>query len=420
VTSTMDPMNPLTVPTPAPAGIGTLIPLGHVIVKLDVSAQTTMPDTPNGYTAQMQVMADQGDLDTGALAGAQGPPGQIGFQVRENVNPFISGPQQLVPLPNTPEYIGRYYILQDRDDQGTVVAQWAYMWYGTSYRRIMMGAWGPPGPVPNITPEVELVPPYDANGNANPSFIETSGPRLDPTWLFELAVPGGPQGPVGPLYLFPDVDEVTNAPVNGDLLEFTGKYTLGGTEIWEPRGLGALLPQAWSVPESAFSSYSGVSQQAPVASFVLPQQKFPWTPVVWGHMGAGGISLSADPLMIGCEVLLGDPTNGIQISRGLGNTLGEVNIMPHYSTPNNKGRTLTPKNEWAVVPANHTNPAEGTIYVNLWNDGQLGIYNFNSQGAQLFVMVKPMGPIVLPQQASAYPTFTGEGFASARAQRVPQ
>lgn len=422
MTSTIGPMNPLAVPTPLPASIGELVPLGHVVIKLDVSAQTTMPDTPNGYTAAMKVMADAGDLDTSALDGPQGPPGQIGFQVREAVNPTINSPADLVPLPNSPEYIGRYYLLDDVDSEGNVIGQTAYVWYGSSYRPIFMGAWGPPGPMPKITPLVDLIDPWDADGNPNKSYVKTSGPRLEPTWEMFLAAPEGPMGKVGPVYTFPDVDENTTAAVNGDLLMFTGKYTRTGEEIWAPQGIGGLLPTTWSMPEGSFVAYSGVSQQAAIGSFTVPPQPFPWTPIVWGHIGETGAQLSADPLMIGCQVLLGDPTQGIQIARGMGTTLGHVNIYPHYSSSannqNKKKQALTPKNNYAVVRANHTNPAEGTVYVNLWNDGQLGAYNFNPKGAQLYLQVHPMGPIPKPQQAAGYPTLSGEGFLSATVQRV--
>jgi hypothetical protein len=531
-------MNPFAVPTPPAPDLGELVPLGHVIIKLDVSAQTTMPDTPNGYTAVPKVMADQGDLDTSALDGDAGPPGQIGFQVREAVDPTINSEADLKPLPNSPEYIGRYFLLENLDpNTGQVVGQTAYVWYGTSYRRVMMGTFGPPGPVPDITPLVELIPPYDANNNPNPSYVEPSGPRLDPTWEFFVAAPAGSSGQVTPIYDFPDVDEVTAAPVNGDLMSFTGKYTKNGQGIWAPAGIGALLPKTWSMPESAFTAYSGVSQQAAIGSFVVPPQPFPWTPIVWGHIGGtqvspltnsnaqhivnisayggtftltfGGLTtpplpynaspaavqqalenltnvgsgnvvgslvrtmntllewvntlggqsvatlsadatqltpkgvatavihvvdsggnlinqitnmLTGDPFMVGAQVLLGDPTQGIQVARGMGTTLGHVNIFPHYSSSannqNKRNQAIRPGTGYAVVRANHTNPAEGTVYVNLWNDGQLGVYDFSPTNAQLFLMVKPMGPIAKPVQAAGYPTLTGEGFLSATVTRA--
>jgi hypothetical protein len=426
MTSTMNPMNPLLVPTPAAPSIGQLVPLGRCVIKLDVSAQTTMPDTPNGYTAAMKVMADQGDLDTTALEGEQGPPGQVGFQVRETIDATINSVADLKPLPNNPEYIGRYYVLKQLDSQGQVVGQTAYVWYGSSYRAIMMGAFGPPGPVPKITPEVELIPPTDADGKPNQSYVQTFGPRLRPTWLFNVAAPAGPVGLVSPMATFPDVDEKTVPPVVGDLLMFTGKYTADGNMIWAPGGLGGQLPTTWSMPESAFTAFTGIippnANGVAIGSFSVPPQPFPWTPIVWGHIGETGGSLSTDPFMLGCQVLLGDPTRGIQIARGMGTTLGCVNIFPHYSSSannqNNRNKSLAPNNGYAVVPANHGNPAMGTVYINLWNDGQAGAVQFQPKGAQLFLMLQPMGPIYKPQQASAYAAFSGQGSLSGLVQRV--
>ena len=151
------------------------------------------------------------------------------------------------------------------------------------------------------------------------------------------------------------------------------------------------MPGPFSMPESAFSSFTGISQAAAVGSFVVPPQPFPWTAIVWGHMGAWGVELSADPLAVGCQVLLGDPKTGTLIGRGFGNSLGEVNVLPHYSTQTRPGDAITPTNGRAIVPANHTNPAQGTIYTNLYNDGAIGLYDFSPGDAQLFCLILPMG-----------------------------
>jgi len=46
----------------------------------------------------------------------------------------------------------------------------------------------------------------------------------------------------------------------------------------------------------------------------------------------------------------------------------------------------------AVVPANHSSPAQGTIYVILYNDGQVGLYQFNPTDAQIMVLIMPVNP----------------------------
>jgi hypothetical protein len=107
--------------------------------------------------------------------------------------------------------------------------------------------------------------------------------------------------------------------------------------------------------------------------------------------------LSATPLTIGCEVVLGDPQTGQLVSRGFGNLAGEVNLMPHYSSPATPTQAVSPYNHHAVVPANHTDPAQGTIYINLNNDGTIGLYRFNPTDAQLFVLVMPVVPVAPTQ-----------------------
>jgi hypothetical protein len=42
------------------------------------------------------------------------------------------------------------------------------------------------------------------------------------------------------------------------------------------------------------------------------------------------------------------------------------------------------------VPANHSSPAEGTIYVNLYNDGNLGLYQFSPTDAQIMLLLMPV------------------------------
>ena len=382
--------NPLAPPPTRAPRIGELVPLGYAVINVKVKAQTTMPDTPNGFGADLEVMADEGDLDTSALEGDQGQAGQISFQIRQVVDPAMTEPALLPPLTNTPSDIGRYYIIRERDDQGVITSQYAYVWYGASYRKLMMGSYGPPGPVPKVLPEVVIIPPEAQ------SYVETFGPRLDPDWLFHIASPAGPSGPSQPVYLFPDVNEDPATVAKGDLMMFSGDYTAGGMEIWHPKGIGTQLPRTYSMPESAFVAYNGVSQQAAIGAFAIPPQPFPWTPIVWGHIGEAGINLSTAPFSVGCQVLLGDPTVGIQVARGIGNAMAVVNIYPHYSTGADKNRVISPNNGYAIVPPNHTDPAQGTVYTNLWNDGYYGSYDFKPGGAQLFVQVTPMEQPVLP------------------------
>lgn len=379
----------MTAPYKAP-GIGQIIHLADYLIRNKVGVQKTMPDTPDMYSSELEIMGDQGDLDLDGLRGSDGPNGQVTFAFRRQDTPVYTDPAQLKPLRNSPTDIGKYWLFDEVDSQGTVVAQFMYAWYGTAFRKMMMGTYGNPGAVPDIQPHVVNIDPSEK------SFVKTGGPVYRPSWTFHLAVPAGIPGPPGPVSSMPDVDLTTTAPVAGNILVATSEYTSDGYTIFAPYELQSLDPRTYSVPQSAFTAYTGVDQVAAIGSFAIPPQPFKWTPVVWGHLGAGGLHLSARPLMIGCEVKLGDPVKGVQVSRGMGNTLGEVNIMPHYSTAKSPNQVINPTNDYAVVPANHTDPADGTVYVNLNNDGQLGAYAFSPTSAQLFIMVMPIEAYIPP------------------------
>lgn len=392
--------------------LGDILYLASCVMKVGVSATVTPPSTPNQYTADLKVMGDRGDIDLSAIVGQQGPPGRAEYALRLQED-LIDNPADLPVLSNITQDIGKYWLIDEVDPQGHILNEWAYIWWGNRYRIIMMGARGAPGPVPKISPKITVIPPD------HQSYVHTSGSTFYPSWEYMLAAPAGISGPVSSLYQFPDMDEVTNAPVSGDVLSYTGRHTRDGYPQWAPFNIDQLSPAPYSMPESAFTGYAGVSHQAAIGSFAVPPQPFPWTPVVWGHLKCLGLNTAPNAFMIGCQVLLGDPSTGTMISRGLGNTLGEVNIMPHYSTPQKPGDAVSPANKRAVIPAHHTG-SQGTVYINLWNDGQVGAYIFNPTDAharpQLFILAVPVHP-VLPPATSAYPAFSASGKLKATARR---
>jgi hypothetical protein len=457
------------------------------------------PDTEAPFAGTYEIYGDIGAMVFPAIQGQTGPPGPSAFALRLVPDTTVDTPAELPQtLTNTVADIGKFWLMDDVAANGDIIGASAYVWYGKSWRRVMLGTPGPPGPCPIITPSVDVIPP-DQNSTIDP----IGGTPLEPTWHMNLAVPLGPPGLAAALATAPDVDFVTNPPQPGDVLGTTGRTvsinlgppgglsalpsSTGGTlaagnysyvatstsaagesapgpavgatvvgstgsvaltfdvvasatgykiyrattpgvfntligtitsgatvtftdtgmagtaatppnsssaavtlPLWVPVSISQLIPSPYSMPENAFTSFSGISQRAAIGSFAIPPQPFPWTPIVWGHIGAFGVELSANPLQIGCEVLLGDPTAGQQIARGFGNDLGEVNIMPHYSTPTTPGNALNPTNGMALVPPNHTNPAEATIYVNLYNDGSIGLYQYNPTDSQIFVQVTPV------------------------------
>lgn len=391
--------------TSNPPSTGQLLYLASYIFRVNVTALTTMPDTPNQYSAQFQIMGDQGDLDLNNLVGPPGPPGTADFVLRDMTDSVIVNTVfELPDLQDTYEDIGLYWRLDTLDEYGYVIMETAYVWYGDGWRAFMMGTFGPPGPVPSVIPTCETIAP------GQQSYVLTAGPTFQPSWIFNLAVPQGAWGPQGAVALFPDVEETAISPLN--VLTATG-YLESGDLLWQPLSIDLGLFAPYSVPQNTFTAYSGQSQQALVGSFALPPQPWNWTPVVWGHIGSIGgqgengvlgliISviedvidslfggLSAAPSNVGCQVLLGNPTTGTTVARGFGNQTGVVNIYPHYSTPTQTSLSVSPTNDYAVVPSNHTDPEQGTLYINLYNDGAAEKYNFDPVDAQLFVAVIPI------------------------------
>jgi hypothetical protein len=387
--------------TAAPA-VGDTEFLANYLINTKVYAVVVPPGGDQEFVATFEVQGDQGTLTMAAIIGPRGANGMDMFILHLQTD-NIDDPGELPKtLEDSLADLGKFWVFDDVDSAGVVIGSSGYIWYGDSYRRIMLGTPGAPGPIPIITPTVELVAPGTG------SSIIPGGTDLYPTWHLLLDPNEGPQGPGAAIAVAPDVD-LSAPPVAGDVLGFTGRYTDDefAYPIWVPVSISQLIPSPYSMPENAFTSFSGLSQRAAIGSFQLPAQPFPWTPIIWGHIGVFGLELSTNPMMIGCEVLLGDPQTGAQIGRGFGNTLGEVNIMPQYSTPATPTDAITPSNGRAVIPPNHANPSQATIYVNLYNDGAAGIYSFNPIDAQIFVLVVPVAPVTAGVSSALITTRRG-------------
>lgn len=329
-------------------------------------------DTPALMTATMELVGEDAAVTMDALVGPQGVPGQDADIVKMQYQDDYDSPSQIPTgsLLNDPADIGKAWWI------GNIV----YVWSGTGLRQKAMGTQGPPGPYPNIHPSINLL---DPDGGSSSSIV-VGGTTADPTWLFNLKAPRGPQGPSTAIRLAPDYDD-TNYPEYEQVIAWNGsKYA--------PMSVGTILPVVYSFPEGSFTSFTGSATRQNIGSFALPPQPFPWTPLVFGHIRAFGVELSTDPLTLGAEVRLGSSTAGTLIGRGFGNISTFANICPHYSTPSSTTDAITPGNGRAVVPANHTG-TEGNIYCNLFNDGVLGAYVFNNKDAQITVICVPTGPI---------------------------
>ena len=84
-------------------------------------------------------------------------------------------------------------LTDDPDDVGKAwwIGNQVYVWDGDEYQVKAMGTQGPPGPVPNMHPTVQLLDPDDVDLE---SVIEVTGTAANPGWLLKLKAPKGPQG----------------------------------------------------------------------------------------------------------------------------------------------------------------------------------------------------------------------------------
>ena len=288
------------------------------------------------------------------------------------------------------EDIGKYYIISTKDAQGNITEQWAYVWYGVDqgYVKTFMGARGVPGPVPRIQPSVALI---DQSLDA---FVDTGGTTLVPSWQVNLNVQRGVPGIPRALDDFPDYD---GTPQVGNVLMCSEDFNDQGDYIWRPANLQALSPRVYSVPENAFTSHTAMfntiseNEDVNIATIIIPAMPFDWTPVVWGHIGGtnqGLLGLRDRSMRIGCQVTLG-PKRTL-ISRGFDTGVGEVNMMPHYSTLQRTTKSLSPFNNYAVIKANHSDLTLSTLHVDLHNDGRFGFFDYYRENSQLFIMIVPI------------------------------
>jgi hypothetical protein len=388
-----------------PLNVGDSVPLGTILANIHLMGIATDPTTPNMFGATLEMFGDQGVLTVPVLQGPAGPTGAPQFALVFQSDSLTSPSDLPNDLTNTVADIGKYWIFETVDGNGNVTGTNCYIWYGTQYRQMQMGSQGPPGPYPVITPNVTLLDP-DLN-----SFISVAGPSSNPQWTLNLAVPQGPQGPASALAQCPDVN-ISTPPEVGQVLGFNGQYTLEGAPIWQPMWVGDILPSAYTIPESAFQSYAGITGSIQtVCTWAAPAQQWPWQPFVWGQIDIGAaIDVSLDPSLVGVEVRINDPKTGPLIASGLGNSVGvgAVSVFPHTSTSASPSTAMSPANGYASVTAG-TSP---NIYVNLVNEGLVTAFDYSAANSQLAMLALPTATErALP--TAYFGSFTGRARFSA-------
>lgn len=332
-------------------------------------------ETPAMQVATMEAVGQDAVIALDALKGDQGEKGDPADIVRMQWDSDIDAPSD---LPTSDDANGFSRPLTEED---AGFAFWidslVYVWLGDHYVAKQMGSPGQTGATPDIDFTMELIDPEEE------SSVEESGTVNNPVLHFKIAAPRGPEGPASAIVLASDYDD-TLPPESGQVLTWIGDAEDG---IWKPSDFAARHPRMYSVPESAFTNFTGLAQRQTVLSYTLEAQDYNYVPYVSGHIKAFGVEVDIDPLTIGVEVRLGDPITGQLIGRGFGNIASWSHITPHFSTSGDPNTAVSPDNGVAEVTAGQT----ATINVNLYNDGLLGAYIFNKTGAQLTILTIPQG-----------------------------
>lgn len=370
------------------APVGSLVYLQSVQSNMHIYAVVTDGSTPNLNRITINVNADEATAVVPGLQGNNGPSGAPQFIL--NFQPDVFDNPSELPDDLNNDDMGKYWLVEQTDDNDNIVSAAAYIWWGSFFRVLPFGTQGPIGPVPVVTPEVILIDPDMT------SYVENTGTIANPQWTYFLAVPQGPPGPNATLAGCPDVDE-SSPPEIGQVLGFNGRYN-EGLPVFQPMTIGAMNPMPYTVPESSFQAYSGVaSHNHTVCTFPVPANPWPWKPLVWGHLQlAAGSGIHYGSNLIGVEVRIGDPQTGQLVAAGYGNAVGAVvTITPQTSAAATSTDTtgastaMTPSNSIGLIPANHTGN-QGTLYVNLVTKGMASKVYFAADDNQLFVMACPV------------------------------
>lgn len=342
--------------------------LGSILTNVHLWGIISDLDTPSMMSGSFEILGNDGAITLDALVGPKGNPGQNAPIVDMQWSSITDSEDLPDNLTDDPEDVGKAWWIGNQ----------VYVWDGDEYKIRAMGTQGPPGPVPDIAPSVQLLNPDDDNLD---SSIEVTGTAANPGWLLKLKAPRGPQGDNATIRDATDYDD-SNPPEIGEAIVWNGTN-------FQAQHIGDIMPRFYSVPEANFTSFTGITTRQQIASALIPPQEFDWVPYVMGHIRAVGIEADSDPLILGCEVRLGNPTSGTLVGRGFGNSSTWTTIVPHFSQPGSPSDAITPDNGLAVVPTGSTGTTS-TIYVNLFNDGLSGVYSFSRKDAQLSVLCIPV------------------------------
>ena len=367
--------------TPLAPQLGDSVYLGSFLSNNHVYGVVSDLDTPDMTSASWEISGGQGLISVRALIGPRGPAGEPMFILKLQQQIFDEVDDLPHNLTDDNVDIGKYWIIREYDEDGNAVSSKAWVWFGTRYEWFPMGTAGPVGPVPIITPTFEMVDESEGIVNAN---VEVTGDDYHPSWHVKVNKEQvrGPVGPSMSIVAAPDFDI-------GDGIEIGDAVVWNGVDF-APTAIGTIVPKFYTMPEAAFVNVPlAISTSVALGSFVVPPQEWDTVPYITGHLRLTGIELDIDPLVIGAEVRLGNASTGVVVARAFGNISTYATLVPHASTSATPNDAITPTNGRAVIPQGATG-AEATLYINAFNDGIAGIYNFEKRGSQIGILLIPV------------------------------
>lgn len=360
------------------AELGDLVPLGQALMNFTWWGYVTDIDTPTGVWATMEAVGDEAFVTMDVLQGPRGFPGQNAPLVEILWDPAIE----------TTDDLPDDWDINDKN-KGYWIGDLVYIWNGdNAWIPKRPGPAGPTGrtPIISVAAHSDILTWDEQLLGAEP-IADIAGTPENPHITLQVPQgPPGPTGPAGPIRLSEDYWEPEDGPVDKSMMVWNED-----TQKWEAVDSAVFTPRFFTVPEGAFTNFSGVATRQQICAFEIPPMPFDYVIKVGGHIRAIGLEADADPLIIGAEVRVGNATSGQLIGRGFGNISTWTTFTPHYSTGGGGSMdAVTPDGSIGRIPKN-TSGAASTVYVNLYNDGLFGLYNFNKSGAQLDLLLIPVG-----------------------------
>jgi hypothetical protein len=351
---------------------GDRVILGQNLMNVTWLGYVTDLDSPTGVQATMEAIGDEMTISQDVLLGPRGIPGKNAPLVTLL---WDAGVTEVGDLPTD--------WGPDDANKGFWIDDLVYVWTGNQWQPKSPGPAGPRGLTPAFDVSVESIS-WEAQQAGETSEVIQGGPVANPSLLFRIAAPRGPEGASGRIRQAADYQEPITGPED---LQVLGWNNLDGK--YEPRDIQLKMPKFYTVPEAAFTSFSGGATRQQVCAFPIPPQPFDWIPIVTGHIRAVAAQLAWDILVVGAEVRLSNSEAGPLVARGYGNNSTFTTMVPHFSLGGDSMDAASPDNTTGVVPAYHTGNT-GTLYVNLYNDGAFGLYDYDRKGSQLGVLVLPV------------------------------